>query len=528
MEAPVSDRGGLESCVFIPVSNVSVELRIHIDDRGATVGLRRTFLRLSTVEVAMASRHPLCLRFVLFAVISGASMMGMAKDFPDPLLSLAATPENVAKGQEIDAYTLGVSAYAWGYPLVRMERVAREYTDVPTPKPDTSYRGPLNQIGWARALATPSALDMPTANNDTAYLSAFVDLSKEPYILSVPDTADRYYVIDVFDMWQELEHYIGRRVTGTQAGRFALVPPGWTGSLPAGVKRLDVSTSKVWLWGRIRISPEEDIARVHALQDQFDLRPLSAVGNSGWKAPAASLPALPEIGNDPFGFYVHLGEALKANAIRPSDKALAAQFERIGLSAKGFDPSKLNDAQRKGLQRAAQDAPLVAVQAVSQSSEKRGGWDYVRGLDDFGYNYPLRAAVAGPYLGGQGEKEAVYPIRYTDATGATLTGANDYQANFAPPPPNDAFWSLTIYDANTKMLVKNPIDRYKVGSDTPGLVQGADGSVPIRISHAKPSDANVNWLPAPTGPFYLLLRIYQPKPAVFDGTYALPQVQQVR
>ena len=118
-----------------------------------------------------------------------------------------------------------------------MERVAREYTDVPSPKPVTSYRAPLNQIGWAQELATPAAKDMPTANNDTYYLSAIVTLD-EPYIVTVPDTNDRYYVIDVFNMWQELEHYIGRRATGTKAGQFAIVPPGWSGQLPPDVKSL--------------------------------------------------------------------------------------------------------------------------------------------------------------------------------------------------------------------------------------------------------------------------------------------------
>lgn len=452
----------------------------------------------------------------------------LAEQFPDPLLSLAATPENVAKGEEIDAYTLGVSAYAWGYPLVRMERVVREYTDVPSPKPDTSYRAPLNQIGWARALATPSALDMPTANNDTTYLSAVVDLAKEPYVLTVPDMKDRYYVVDLFSMWQELEHYVGRRVTGTKPGRFAVVAPGWKGTLPPDMKRLDVSTTKVWLWGRLRVSPGEDMNSIHKLQDAFDLRPLSAIGQASWTTPSAQLAPLPKINDDPLGFYVHLGAALKANTLKPVDQALAAQFARIGLTSNGFDPSKLSDAQRKGLLRAMKDAPLVAVQAVSQSSEKRGGWDYVRGLDDFGFNYPLRAVVAGPYLGGQGEKEAVYPVRYTDAEGAGLTGANDYVINLAPPPPNDAFWSLTMYDAASKMLVENPINRYKVGTDTPGLTKDSKGNVSIRVSHEKPADPQVNWLPAPTGPFYLMLRIYQPKPAVVDGSYQLPQVHKAK
>jgi hypothetical protein len=144
----------------------------------------------------------------------------------DLLLSTPASPEVVQKGLQADGYSLAISAYNWGYPLVRMERVAREYSNVPSPKPDTSYRGALNQIGWATSLASPAAKDMPTANNDTYYLSAVVDLT-EPYVLTVPDTHDRYYVVDVFNMWQELEHYIGRRTTGTKAGKYVLVPPGW-------------------------------------------------------------------------------------------------------------------------------------------------------------------------------------------------------------------------------------------------------------------------------------------------------------
>ena len=142
-----------------------------------------------------------------------ASLPAMAKSWPDPLLTLPATPENVAKGPEIDAYQLGVSAWVLGYPLVRMERTMRDYIDVPADKPVTSYRAPLNQIGWASELATPAALDMPTANNDTTYMSAVVDLT-EPYVLSVPDLGDRY---DVFDMRQEPQHCIGRRTTGNGA-----------------------------------------------------------------------------------------------------------------------------------------------------------------------------------------------------------------------------------------------------------------------------------------------------------------------
>ncbi|MCQ8230386.1 DUF1214 domain-containing protein [Pantoea trifolii] len=154
----------------------------------------------------------------------------------------------------------------------------------------------------------------------------------------------------------------------------------------------------------------------------------------------------------------------------------------------------------------------------------RQGWSYVKGLDDFGYNYPLRSLVSGPYLGGQGEKEAVYPIRYNDSKGETLDGANSYTLTLDSEPPVNAFWSITMYDADSKMLVDNALNRYKIGSDTKGLVKGKDGTLKLIISHAKPSDADANWLPAPEHNFYLMFRLYQPKDSVMNGSWKLPQV----
>jgi hypothetical protein len=449
-----------------------------------------------------------------------------AEQYQDALLTTPGTPKNIEKGLEPDAYQLGISAYVWGYAAVRMERVVREYTDVREKQSRTSYRAPLNQLGWARELATPAAKDMPSANNDTAYLSAVVDLT-EPYVLSVPDVADRYYVVNAFNMWQELQHYIGRRTTGTKAGRFAYVPPGWKGALPAGIVRLDMTTSKVWLWGRLRVAVTDTPEMVRAIQDKFDLRPLSALPSSNWQPRRASLPPMPELGTDELGFFRHLAFAVQANPVRKTDEALFGRFERIGLTEKGFDPSNLTPSQKKGLERAMQDAPYVVIASTASTAEMRNGWIYARGLDDFGYNYALRSLVAGPYLGGQGEQEAVYPVRYSDETGQPLTGKKKYVVRFPSPPPNEAFWSLTIYDAKSKMLVANEIERYKVGTDTPGLKTRGDGSFEIPISHTKATgEFNENWLPAPTGDFYLILRIYQPKKAVIANEWELPQVER--
>jgi hypothetical protein len=457
---------------------------------------------------------------VLWFVAPGLAVA--QEKYPDPLLTTAGTPEVFQKGLEADGYSLGIQAYTWGYPLVRMERVLREYVEVPSPKPATSYRAPLNRIGWARELATPDAKDMPTANNDTAYLSAVVKLT-EPYLFSVPDTAGRYFVVNVFNMWHELQHYIGARTTGTKAGTYALVPPGWKGTLPAHVTRLDVKTDKVWLWGRLRVSQGESLTPIHQLQDQFTLAPLSGATKE------TKLDPMPEIGDDPLGFFSHLAFALKTNAVPAADEALFAQFARIGLTAKGFDPSGIPEATRKGLVRAMTDAPAVVVSSMVSIAENRQGWTWATGLDNFGFTYTMRSLVAGPYLGGNGEREATYPTRYTDSDNAPLTGASNYVIRFKKAPPVGAFWSLTIYNADDKMLVKNEMNRYKVGTDTQGLKILADGSFEVPIQHAKPTgDFAANWLPAPTGGFYVILRLYIPSEETLSGEYKLPQLERVK
>ncbi len=153
----------------------------------------------------------------------------------------------------------------------------------------------------------------------------------------------------------------------------------------------------------------------------------------------------------------------------------------------------------------------------------------MRGLDDFGYMYPLRALIAGPYLGGQGEKEAMYPLRATDSKGGQLDGSKKYVIHFSKAPPVNAFWSLTVYNAADKMLVDNPIQRYKLGTDTKGLKVNADGTFDVPLQSAKPDgEFAANWLPTPSGPFYMILRLYQPKDEVLAGKYELPQVDPVQ
>lgn len=444
----------------------------------------------------------------------------------DTLLTMPMTPENVMRGMGLDTDMLTKMAYVWGYPLVRMERVIREYTTIRANEPPTSYRAPLNQIGWATELATPASKDMPTANNDTLYMSAVVKLD-EPYVFTVPDTQDRYYVVNVFNMWHELEHYIGQRTTGTKAGKFVIVPPGWNGTIPkdAGTV-LNVTTDKVWLWGRLLVKSGEDMAVPLALQKGFDLRPLSELGNAGYDPKAETLEPLPDITNDPMGFLTQLSATLKENTIKTEDKALFGQFARIGLTESGFAGSKLPVGLQEQMAKSLVDAAYIPMANVASAGKVINGWTCVYDLDNFGYNYSLRSVVSGPYLGGNGAKEAIYPLRYADNEGNPLSGANKYKIVFPSDPPVGAFWSLTAYDSKNKLLMENEISRYKIGSDN-DLVKNSNGTLELTIQHDAPANPQ-NWLPVGEGEFYLTLRMYIPDESVINGDYVLPQVEIIK
>ncbi len=444
----------------------------------------------------------------------------------DPIIGIAPNTEIAKQGYYLDAKTIGTLAYQWGYAMVRMEQAMRDYIEVPNPLPSTSYRAPLNEIGWAKRLPTSKDSDMPTANNDTYYMSAVVDLS-EPYILETPDTDDRYYVVNVFDMYHTLTEYIGKRNTGTHAQTIALVPPGWEGTLPSGIdKVVNVRTPKVWLWGRIHVLEEEDVSTVHALQDKFELKTLSEFEGKSLRK-TTYLPEMPEYAvSDTLRFYRYLAFAMTQNPILDEDQALVGQFERIGIIDGSFDESSLNPSQLKGLKDAALEAPLTILSSMYSSSTVINGWNVATKLDNYSFDYGFRSLIAGPYLGGQGEKEAMYPIRFTDSEGEPITGTNTYRIRFEEEPPVNSFWSLTLYKADTKLFCDNELNRYKFSSESKGLKRHADGSFEILIQNEKPDNTD-NWLPAPKGGYYLILRLYEPHEDMINLKYELPQMERL-
>jgi hypothetical protein len=402
-----------------------------------------------------------------------------------------------------------------------MERLLRSHADVWAGAPATSDRAPINSIAWARFPASSKVL--PTANNDSFYMSAVVVLD-EPLLLWALDTGDRHYGAYVFNMWQELEHYICKWATRRWPVYYILVPPGWKGpfarAVPKDAIRLEVSTHKVWLWGRLRVAPGEPTEPVHRLQAGLKLEPISRNANT------PVLPPLPSIAGDDLGFLKQLAFALKSTAVKPADEALFAQFARMGLTKEGFNKGKISREMRRGVLRGLADGPTMVVSSFASNTAVPKGLNWVTNLINF--RYPLYPTVAGPDLRGDGERVAKFPIRDVSFNPTILNSSNKYAVTIDKEPPGNGFWSLTTYNAAEGWaFAKDSIRRYKIGTDTRGLNKRADGSIVIAVQNEPPPEApDVNWLPAPKGDFYAILQLYPP--VLFDRSYQFVHITQVK
>jgi hypothetical protein len=433
---------------------------------------------------------------------------------------------------------LAQQAYVYGFPLVfNLDQVAR-YVDTGI---GANPAAPFNAFSHARALATP-ADEFVTINNDTVYSMAQLDLSVGPVLLTVPDVGDRYYVLQFVSAWTENFAYVGKRATGTAAGRFLLVPPGWSGDAPDDATVIAFPTITASIVGRWAVDGDDDLPAVHTLQDATTLSPLDPSARSeGVPRPAAS-------GDEALDFWERYRVWSQRNPPPARDLAIQDAFAELGLT--GDKPITTHHrsaaALREGHQRGG--AALAQVLKGGHAPEVNGwlinlhAFDY--NLDHFGIGtidapgwrieepmerLVMRAGAALGGLWGNHGYEAAYVSVYVDDAGEQLTGAHRYELTLDPPPPNDAFWSLTMYDVPNYFLVDNPIRRYSIGDRTPGIVTGSTGGVTITISHDEPADATAraNWLPAPVGEFRPLLRVYVPGGDVLDGTYEVQPIRRI-
>jgi hypothetical protein len=456
----------------------------------------------------------------LAVFLTAASVCSRAQEKPPKLL----TPE---QGREEYAYTIGVQAYIYGYPLVEMYRVRYARVFDPVNKNPAQ----LNQFFHLRNLIDHTARTVVGPNNDTLYSSAWLDLAKEPIVLDIPDTKGRYYVMHFMDFYTNQFAYVGKRATGTKPGSFAITGPGWKGTLPEGVKRIESPTNAVWILGRTLVDGKDDLPAVHALQDQYILSPLSSWGKKEKPKPPAP-PALPAYDlAEPLKFFELLNVALRENPPPAREAALMSLFGQIGLGPeKMFKVSELDPPTAKGLRRAIEQGQQI-VASTKLRGKPINGWAPPQAHHGkFGGDYLYRASVAKFALAALTPDEA-YNFIFGLEDSQPLNGTRKHMLRFekGQMPPVDAFWSVTMYEAPDGFLVDNPIQRYSIGDRTKGLRYGEDGSLELYLQHESPGkDKESNWLPAPKGNFALALRCYLPRKAITDGTWKPPPVREVK
>ena len=444
---------------------------------------------------------------------------------------LASVPTGAARAAvtQEEAYELGMEAYIYAYPLVLME-ITRRFA--------AANRGGQATNRFRHAPGFPDARFKAVVrpNADTLYSSMWYDVGSTPLVVSMPDTAGRYYVLPLMDMWTDVFATFGPRTTGTGAGSFVLVGPDWKGELPAGSRLVRSPTATGWIIGRIQANGPSDLPNVHKLQAGFTAAPLEASREAG--APSANssaevpvdtrMPPVQQIGAlDPGTFFRLFAELMIANPPHAADYPVLLRMERLGIvPGRGFALEAASPEIRQGLARAVPAALRRIAEGWRGLTVLRNGWSIAVGaIGVYGTDFLSRAAIAYAGLGALPPEDALYPQTAIDSEGRPLDGANKYVLRFAKGqlPPARAFWSLSMYGAD-QLFVDNPINRYALGDRDP-LVFGADGSLELYVQRDSPGgQRETNWLPAPAGPFSMNLRLYLPGPAAVDGSWAPPAV----
>ena len=439
----------------------------------------------------------------------------------------------------VEATELGTEAYIYGYPLITMEYTRRVITNVEKVE---GTHAPMGQLIRLREYPTAAFKDVTAPNADTLYTTCFLDVGKEPYVLSLPDAHGRYYLFPMLDGWTDVFQVPGKRTTGTGPQTYAITGPGWKGNLPKGVKEYKSPTAIVWVLGRIYCTgTPDDYAAVHKMQDEVSVVPLSAYGKSytppeGKVDPSIDMktPVRDQVNAlSSEAYFGLLATLLKDNPPAKADAPMVAKLTKLGVvSGEAFNVSKLGDEAAKALA----EVPKLAFEKImghfKEAGRMENGWTFSTKTGLYGTEYLQRAFITAIGLGANRPQDAVYPTSEVDAEGKPYSGANQYVMHFdkGKLPPADGFWSLTMYNGEY-FFVANPLNRYSI-SARQNLKANADGSVDLYLQNESPgADKESNWLPAPKDKFILMLRLYWPKeksPSIINGTWKIPPVKLVK
>lgn len=444
--------------------------------------------------------------------------------------SVANAEDALTPGQ---ARQIAKEAYVYGFPLVDNYRINYSYF-IDTHSQE--FKAPWNRINNTARVYTPVDKAIQTPNSDTPYSQLGMDLRGEPLVLTVPKVEKgRYFSVQLIDAYTFNFAYIGSRATGNDGGRFLVAGPNWKGQKPKGVSAILRSGSDfAWALYRTQLFDAADLDNVKAVQAGYKVQTLSEYLGKPAPTPAPKINFISPLSADGQRtspeFFNILNFVLQFCPADPSEVALRKRFEKIGIApGKHFDPNALPPeilaSIKQGMADGWDDFRAFQEKDVKTLKVTSGDLFGTRAYLKNNYLYRMAGAVLGIY--GNSKQEAMYPAYLADAKGAALNGtANSYTLHFGPDelPPVNAFWSLTLYDLPSSLLYANPLNRYLINSPMlPKLKRDPDGGLRLHIQHESPgAERESNWLPAPAGPFWAVLRLYWPKATALSGKWKQP------
>ncbi|AXK83787.1 DUF1254 domain-containing protein [Pseudolabrys taiwanensis] len=448
-------------------------------------------------------------------------------------LTMTVGAARAASISEQEASAIGASAYVYLYPLVMMDITRRQATNIEAGK--RFGRGPMNMFVSVPEYPPADFRDVVRSNFDTLYSIAWLDLTQEPMVVSAPDTNGRYYLLPMLDMWTDVFASPGWRTTGTQAADYLVTPPGWSGTVPAGVTRIPAPTPYVWIIGRTKTDGPPDYEAVHKIQAGYKVTPLSDWGKAARPVvvkidPTVDMTTPPKTQVDSMPaakFFATAAELMKLQPPHITDQPIVAQMRRLGIEVgKSFDLDKADPVVRRALANVPEAGRQLMAWKVHTLARVVNGWSMnTDTMGVYGNYYLKRAIVAQFGLGANLPEDAIYPLNLADESGKPLDGANRYVLHFEKSdlPPVDAFWSVTLYDSDG-FQVANVLNRFAVSSWMP-FKYNPDGSLDLYFQNESPGkDKETNWLPAPKAPFNLTMRLYAPRSEALTGKWAPPAI----
>jgi hypothetical protein len=432
---------------------------------------------------------------------------------------------------------IAADAYIYAYPMVVMATTREVMTAVPRPGRD---KAPLNQISNKRLLPNENSPEI-YPESDTLSSVSWLDVSKEPVVVSWPNPGNRFILFSLISAWGEVFAAPGTRTVGSQKKDFVVTGPNWRGAVPANMQRIVAPTNSVWMIGRTQVNGVSDYDGIYGFQDQLKVTPLSQIGKKiKTNLPVtfnidvdSRTPILEQVENmDARVFFATFVSELKKNPPAKTDGAIVSKIAALGMFPdKKFEYDQLPAATKEAINSGyfAGQKEFAEFQRGTPNLRVANGWGHPILAGRYGTNYQVRALMMKLGLETAAPQDMALAQAMVDGRGERLNGGFKYLLKFPKDklPPVQGFWSVSLYNTR-KFFVPNTLNRFALNS-TQGLKKNADGSIDIYVQAVSPGkNLESNWLPAPASEdFSLVMRMYWPRQSVLDGSWKIPALEKI-